>query len=175
MILEICKHISREEYEKESPTLIDSLNSEKQKPPNWIGKLKHHRLQHHRTNVNTRRQNKFGVNKESHDWKEGYITISQKPRLKKVKVETKKINELLTNTPACNITKLNEIIYAGTSPSDCLVSYPGHSLGVGLTPLQRCSQCILQPQLTGQPGDLRRLAVTLTPMNDHQLENSQWY
>ena len=39
---------------------------------------------------------------------------------------------------------------AETSPSDCLVSYPGHSLGGGLTPLQRCSQCILQPQLTGQ-------------------------
>ena len=38
----------------------------------------------------------------------------------------------------------------GTLPSDCLVSYPGHSLGGGLTPLQRCSQCILQPQLTGQ-------------------------
>ena len=36
---------------------------------------------------------------------------------------------------------------AGTSPSDCLVLYPGHSLGWGgLTPLQRCSQCILQPQ-----------------------------
>ena len=32
----------------------------------------------------------------------------------------------------------------GTSPSDCLVSYLGHSLGGGLTPLQRCSQCILQ-------------------------------
>ena len=30
-----------------------------------------------------------------------------------------------------------------TSPSDCLVSYPGH-LGGGLTPLQRWSQCILQ-------------------------------
>ena len=40
---------------------------------------------------------------------------------------------------------------AGTSPSDCLVSYPGHSLGGGgLTPLQRSSQCILQPQPTGQ-------------------------
>ena len=43
---------------------------------------------------------------------------------------------------------------AGTSPSDCLVSYPGHSLGGGLTPLQRCSQCILQPQLTGQYTNL---------------------
>ena len=33
---------------------------------------------------------------------------------------------------------------------NCFVSYPGHSLGGGLTPLQRCSQCILQPQPTGQ-------------------------
>ena len=41
----------------------------------------------------------------------------------------------------------------GTSPSDCLVSYPGYSFGGGesLTPLQRCSWCILQPQPTGQP------------------------
>ena len=38
----------------------------------------------------------------------------------------------------------------GTSPSDCLASYPGHSLGGGLTPLQRCSSYILQPQPTGQ-------------------------
>ena len=29
-----------------------------------------------------------------------------------------------------------------TSPSDCLVSYLGHSLG-GPAPLQRCSQCRL--------------------------------
>ena len=35
-----------------------------------------------------------------------------------------------------------------TSPSDCLVSYPGHSLGC-LTPLQRCSWRIQQTQLTG--------------------------
>ena len=34
----------------------------------------------------------------------------------------------------------------GASPSDCLVSYVGHSLGGGLTLLQRCSWCILQPQ-----------------------------
>ena len=37
-----------------------------------------------------------------------------------------------------------------TSPSDCLVSYPGHLLrasggGGGLIPLQRCNRCILQP------------------------------
>ena len=43
---------------------------------------------------------------------------------------------------------------AGTSPSDCLVSYLGHSLvGGGLTHLPRCSQCILQPQLTGQESE----------------------
>ena len=35
----------------------------------------------------------------------------------------------------------------GTLPSDCLASYPGHSFEV--LP-QRCSRCILQPQLTGQ-------------------------
>ena len=42
---------------------------------------------------------------------------------------------------------------AGTSPSDYLVSYPGHSFflgGRGLTPLQRSSLCILLPQPTGQ-------------------------
>ena len=39
----------------------------------------------------------------------------------------------------------------GTSLSDCLVSYPGLLWG-GLPPLQRCSRCILQPQLTGQPS-----------------------
>ena len=38
----------------------------------------------------------------------------------------------------------------GISPSDCLVSYLGHSLGGGFIPLQRCSQCILQSQLIGQ-------------------------
>ena len=36
--------------------------------------------QHHRTNVNTRRQNKYRVDKENHDWKEDYITISQEPK-----------------------------------------------------------------------------------------------
>ena len=35
------------------------------------------------------------------------------------------------------------------APSDCLVSYQD-TLGEGLTPLQRYSQCILQPLLTGQ-------------------------
>ena len=33
-----------------------------------------------------------------------------------------------------------------TSPSDCFVSYTGHSLGGGLTPLQRCTWCILHLQ-----------------------------
>ena len=39
---------------------------------------------------------------------------------------------------------------AGASPSDCLESFPGYSSVVGhLTPLQRCSRCILQSQPTG--------------------------
>ena len=37
----------------------------------------------------------------------------------------------------------------GTS-SGCLVSYTKTLIGRGLTPLQRCSWCIQQPQLTGQ-------------------------
>ena len=40
----------------------------------------------------------------------------------------------------------------GTSQSDCWVSYSGHSLE-GLAPLQRCSQCILQPQPTVQGNE----------------------
>ena len=50
-----------------------------------------------------------------------------------------------------------------TSPSDCFVSYPGHSLsGEGLTPLQRCSWCILQPQLTEQ-------------LNTHLYSSNEWF
>ena len=41
----------------------------------------------------------------------------------------------------------------GTSPSDCLMLYPGLSLR-GLTPLHRCNRCILQPQPIGQYTDL---------------------
>ncbi len=46
----------------------------------------------------------------------------------------------------------------GDSPSDCLVSYPGHSLG-GVTPLQKCSRCILQPQPTGQNKKKKNIEV----------------
>ena len=38
----------------------------------------------------------------------------------------------------------------GTSPSDCLVSYPRHSLGEGLTALLRYSRCFQRPQPIGQ-------------------------
>ena len=36
-----------------------------------------------------------------------------------------------------------------THQPDCFISYPRHPLGGVLTPLQRWSWCILQPQLTG--------------------------
>ena len=39
---------------------------------------------------------------------------------------------------------------AGTSPSDLFSVISETLVRWGLTPLQRCSQCILQPQLTGQ-------------------------
>ena len=54
---------------------------------------------------------------------------------------------------------------AGTSPSDCLVSYPGHSLGGGLTSLQRSSQYILQPQPTGQDNFWDLHNITRVPCN----------
>ena len=61
---------------------------------------------------NTRRQNRCRVNKENHDWKEDYITISLlKQHWKKVKVETEKVNKLLQNI-STDITKLNELIHA---------------------------------------------------------------
>ena len=41
-----------------------------------------------------------------------------------------------------------------TSPSDCLVSYPGHLLEGSFTPQQRCSWYILQPHPTGQARGL---------------------
>ena len=51
----------------------------------------------------------------------------------------------------------------GTSPSDCLESYTRHSLGRGgLTPLQRCSWCILQSQPTGHYSRLVSIHVVHT-------------
>ena len=38
----------------------------------------------------------------------------------------------------------------GITSSDCFVSYPKYLFGGSLTPLQRCSWCILQPQQIGQ-------------------------
>ena len=45
------------------------------------------------------------------------------------------------NEEVLNILQTSSI--TGTLPSDCLMSYPGHSWG-GLTPQQRFDQCILQ-------------------------------
>ena len=51
---------------------------------------------------------------------------------------------ILCITPNSSIT--------GTSPPDCLMSYPGHLLSGGLTPRKRSSRCNLQPQITGLSG-----------------------
>ena len=59
----------------------------------------------------------------------------------------------------------------GTSPSDCLVSYPGHPLGGGFNPLQRCSRCILQPQPTGQ-GLSQYSIVALVPCLPHEFSGN---
>ena len=45
----------------------------------------------------------------------------------------------------------------GASPSDCLLSYLRHLLeNRDLTPQQRCSQCILQPQPIGLDGKCKQ-------------------
>ena len=46
-------------------------------------------------------------------------------------------------------------------PSDCLVSYPGHSLGGVLTPLLRCQLVCSTASADRATGDLKRLAVSL--------------
>ena len=51
------------------------------------------------------------------------------------------------NEEILHIRKSSSI--TGASQSDCLISYPGHSLGIGLTLQQRCSRCILQFEPTG--------------------------
>ena len=60
----------------------------------------------------------------------------------------------------------------GASSSDGLVSYPGHSLGGGrLTPLQRCSRCILHTQPTGVRyllSDKMLVHVTLEKKNRYK-------
>ena len=54
----------------------------------------------------------------------------------------------------------------GASPSNCLMSYQDtHERS--LIPLQRCSQCILQPQLTGATGF--KLATTIHCFKDQAI------
>ena len=62
-----------------------------------------------------------------------------------------------------------------TSTSDSLLSYPGHLFGGGLTPLLRCSRCILQPQPTGQYKELSVktvlfLAIQFSPSTQFNCE-----
>ena len=48
---------------------------------------------------------------------------------------------------------------AGASPSDGLISYLEHLFGGDITPQQRCSQCILQPHLTGLYQDRNKQGI----------------
>ena len=64
----------------------------------------------------------------------------------------------------------------GISPSDCLVSYTGLPLG-GLTPMQMCPWCTLQPQPTEQfsqillrPGIFSHQEKTIILMNSRSFQ-----
>ena len=103
------------------------------------------------------------------------------------------------NEGVLRITQSSSI--PGVSPSDCLVSYLGHSLGKsypsakkqsvystapadwttmqswvekGFTPLQRSSQCILQPQLTVQKNWMKRLREGVHYTNDLIVEKAAY-
>ena len=67
------------------------------------------------------------------------------------------------------VLHIPQISKTGTSSSDGLMSYPKYSLvGLGLTPLLRCSWCILQPQSIGPFNDIK---FELTDMDHEQNEN----
>ena len=62
----------------------------------------------------------------------------------------------------------------GASPSGCLVSYIQDTCcgsGLGLTPLQRCSQSILQPQPTGQWTELTNSKIHIYLLT---LKHAEW-
>ena len=60
------------------------------------------------------------------------------------------VGYLMPNPVYTYILNIYELILLGFMAFvGYLLANPGHSLG-SLTPLQRCSRCILQPQLTGQ-------------------------
>ena len=64
-------------------------------------------------------------------------------------------------------------IITGSSPSNGLVSYLGHSFWVGgLTPLERCSQHILQLQLIGLVKN-QKVNFSIS-FNKSQLSTNQW-
>ena len=99
----------------------NQLETEKE-PPSTEMKLKilkteHHRTQHYKINVKTRKQNKRQVNKENQKQKGDNIIIRRKLRLKKKKVRKWKgkqfDDKLITNIPTENIAERNEQIYAG--------------------------------------------------------------
>ena len=81
-------------------------------------KQKHHTSRHHKTNVNTKEQNKCRVNKE------GKLPFFRIQDWKKVKVETEKVNKLIPHIPTINITELNKLLYAGAKLADDEIGVP---------------------------------------------------
>ena len=64
----------------------------------------------------------------------------------------------------------------GTSPLDCLLSYPGHFGGGGLIPLQRSSRYILQSQPTEQQlSGTKKHAHRECTRHDHQSIHTRFY
>ena len=106
-MVEICGYINYEEWEQDSQTRIETLNTGKQEFPNRIRKQNsdNQNVRHNKTNLNARMQTKCRINKENHPLES---------KTEKVQVETKKVHKLFANIPTNNISELNELIDIGS-------------------------------------------------------------
>ena len=100
--------------------------------------------------------------KKTNVWKEYYIFIPPESRLKNVKVETKKLNKLLTRTTIGNISKLKKLINSRAKPV--------YKIGVSQRKLKRKRKPVCELKLAGQAKKLRPQAKTIRK----EKENTRW-
>ena len=113
-ILEIHQKIDNEQ---ESNTISDAPSINKQELPNRnelpTSENRDATLPNNAVNTNTRTKGKSIKFKVNYERGKDYLTITKGIELRTVKMETKKINQVLPYLSMNNITELNELIYAG--------------------------------------------------------------
>ena len=90
VILEMCGYVYRKEYKQETLTQIETQNTKKQNTS---------KPQQYKTKAYAGTLNKFRINKENHDGKDDYITISLEPRMKKIQGRNQKSKQIITKYP----------------------------------------------------------------------------